>query len=140
MDNDTTTEVEQEPDSLATEVTDTESTTDDDTEADTFPREYVEQLRQENGRYRQRAQRADELAHRLHAEMVRATGRLADPADLEFDEDHLADPDKLTAAVDELLEAKPHLASRRPAGDIGQGQHGNGGGEFSLLGMLKERT
>ena len=35
-------------------------------EADTFSRDYVEKLRQENGKYRQRAQRADDLAHRLH--------------------------------------------------------------------------
>ena len=72
---------------------------------ETFPREVVEKLRQENGRYRQRAQQADTLARRLHLELVRATGRLADPSDLEFDEEHLDDPDALVAAVDELLAA-----------------------------------
>ncbi|KKB99604.1 hypothetical protein [Mycolicibacter arupensis] len=137
MDNDITTEPDEAVEQVDTEAPETSG---DEAAGDTFPREVVEKLRQESGKYRQRAQRADELAHRLHAELVRATGRLADPADLEFDEDHLADPDKLTAAVDELLAARPHLASRRPVGDIGQGQHGNGGGEFSLLGMLKERT
>jgi hypothetical protein len=40
-------------------------------------------------------------------------GQLADPTDLEFDEDHLDDPDALAAAVDDLLARKPHLASRR---------------------------
>ena len=30
-------------------------------------------------------------------------GQLADPTDLEFDEDHLDDPDALAAAVDDLL-------------------------------------
>ncbi len=59
---------------------------DTETEPETFPREVVEKLRQENGKYRQRAQRADDLARRLHTELVRATGRLADPSDLEFDE------------------------------------------------------
>ena len=118
---------------------------DPDPEADhddpeVFPREVVEKLRQENGRYRQRAQQADELAKRLHTELVRTTGRLADPTDLPFDEDHIADPDKLTAALDELLDAKPHLASRRPAGDIGQGNRGAASGNFSLLDMLKERA
>lgn len=93
----------------------------DETEPDTFPRSVVEELRYENGKYRQRAQRADDLARRLHAELVRATGRLADPSDLEFDEAHLDDADTLSAAVDELLARKPHLARRRPAGDIGQG-------------------
>jgi hypothetical protein len=37
-----------------------------------------------------------------------------------FDETHLDDRENLTAAVDELLQRKPHLASRRPTGDIGQ--------------------
>jgi len=128
----------------ATEVTDkaTESPVPDtpDDDAETFPREYVEKLRQENGRYRQRAGEADTLAERLHTELVRATGRLADPADLPFDADHLDDADALAAAVDELLAVKPHLASRRPVGDIGQGQRGPAAGSFSLLGMLKERT
>ncbi|UHJ55711.1 hypothetical protein LT337_00840 [Mycolicibacterium fortuitum] len=113
----------------------------DESDAETFPREYVEKLRQENGKYRQRAGEADALATRLHTELVRATGRLADPTDLPFDADHLADADKMIGAINELLEAKPHLATRRPTGDIGQGQRGPAsGGGFSLLGMLKERT
>lgn len=105
-----------------------------------FPRKVVEDLRQENGRYRQRAQKADTYAQRLHEQMVRATGKLADPTDLAFDEEHLDDPDKLVAAVDELLARKPHLATRRPAGDIGQGNRGGSSEPFSLLGLLKERT
>lgn len=111
-----------------------------ESDPDTFPRQVVEDLRQENGRYRQRAQKADTLAQRLHIELVRATGRLADPTDLAFDEAHLDDPDALTAAVDELLEQKPHLATRRPSGDIGQGRRGGSSEPFSLLQMLKERT
>lgn len=108
-----------------------------DTDAETFPREVVEKLRQENSRYRQRAQHADTLAARLHTELVRSTGRLADPSDLPFDEAHLDDPEALAAAVDELLAAKPHLANRRPVGDIGQGNRGGTGEPFSLLGRLK---
>ncbi len=92
-----------------------------ETEPDTFPREYVEQLRDENAKYRQRAGRADDLAKRLHTALVAATGRLADPTDLPFDESHLDDADALTAALDDLLTRKPHLASRRPTGDVGQG-------------------
>ena len=107
---------------------------------DMFPREVVEKLRQENGKYRQRAGQADELAKRLHTELVRATGRLADPTDLPFDPEHLDDPEKLTAAVDALLDAKPHLATRRPSGDIGQGQRGPASGSFSLLDTLKGLT
>ena len=117
----------------------TDGQPDDDT-AETFPRSVVEKLRQENGRYRQRAGQADAYAQRLHTELVRATGRLADPTDLAFDAEHLDDPEALTAAVDALLADKPHLASRRPAGDIGQGQRGTTSESFSLLGMLKDRT
>ena len=90
-------------------------------EGDTFPRDYVEKLRDENAKYRQRAQDRDDVAQRLHTALVAATGRLADAADLPFDEDHIVDPDKMIAAIDELLQAKPHLASRKPSGSIGQG-------------------
>lgn len=110
------------------------------TEGDTFPRAYVEELRQENGKYRQDArdagQRADALAQRLHTALVTALGKLADPTDLPFDEAHLEDPDALAAAVDDLLTRKPHLAARKVTGDIGQGAR-NGGESVSLLGMLR---
>lgn len=122
----------------ATEVDDAADTGDED--AETFPRSVVEKLRQENGKYRQRAAQADTYAERLHAELVRATGRLADPADLPFDAAHLDDAEALTAAVDALLADKPHLASRRPVGDIGQGNRGGSSETFSLLGALKSLT
>ena len=109
-------------------------------EPETFPRCYVEDLRQENGKYRQRAQRADELAHRLHTELVRVTGRLADPTDLEFDEKHLDDPDALVAAVDDLLTRKPHLASRRPVGEIGQGASPPVASSVDLAALLRQRA
>ena len=95
-----------------------------ETEEDTFPRKYVEELRDENARYRQRAGIADELAKRVHRLMVERTGRLADPDDLPFDETHLEDEQSLIAALDALLDSKPHLASRRPTGNIGQGASG----------------
>lgn len=109
-------------------------------EPDTFPRSYVEELRQENGKYRQRAQRADDLAHRLHKSLVASTGRLQDPEDLEFNEDHLDDPEALTAAVDDLLQAKPHLAPRRPRGDVGQGITSAPTDTVDLAGILRSRA
>ncbi|WP_205635013.1 hypothetical protein [Mycolicibacterium elephantis] len=115
-----------------------EATTEEPPE--TFPREVVEDLRKENGKYRQRAQQADALAQRLHTELVRATGRLADPTDLPFDEDHLGDADKMVAAIDELLDRKPHLATRRPVGDIGQGNRGGAPQPVSLLQILRDVT
>ncbi len=123
----------QEPDSLDAA---TDSDSESESEPDTFDRAYVEKLRQENGRYRQRAQRADNLAHRLHTALVEQTGKLADPTDLPFDEDHLDDADSLTAAIDELLTAKPHLAARRIAGDIGQGASKPSDG-VNLLNILR---
>ncbi len=108
-------------------------------EPDTFPREYVQNLRDESARYRQRARQADEMATRLHLELVRATGRLADPTDLPFEERHLEDVDILDAAIDGLLARKPHLASRRPSGDIGQGATAEPA-TVDLAGLLRARA
>ncbi|PRZ41912.1 hypothetical protein CLV47_10738 [Antricoccus suffuscus] len=90
-------------------------------DADTFPRDYVERLRAESAEHRVRAKRADDLAAKLHAARVAATGRLADPADLPYAEDLLDDDAALTAALDDLIASKPHLASRIPRGDVDQG-------------------
>lgn len=97
-----------------------DDTSTDDTD-EMFPRSVVEKLRKENAEARVKAKDRDDLAQRLHVALVAATGRLADPTDLEFDQTHLDDPDALTAAIDALVDRKPHLASRRPTGSIGQG-------------------
>ena len=78
-------------------------------------REVVEKLRQENGKYRRRAAKADTYAQRLHTELVRATGKLADPTDLPFNEDHLDDPDAMTAAINDQVGAGKHAAGREPS-------------------------
>lgn len=91
---------------------------------ETFSRAYVEKLRKENAKYRERAGKTDELAHRLHTALVAADGRLADPADLEFNEDHLDDPEALAAAVAELIERKPGLRAQKLRGDVGAGDRG----------------
>jgi hypothetical protein len=104
-----------------TEAPDEPDETPSDATEDTFPRTYVEELREESKAWRLKAQRSEQLAERLHTELVKATGRLADPTDLAFDESHLDNPAALAAAVDELLSKKPHLAARKPVGDIGQG-------------------
>ena len=108
-------------------------------EPETFPRKVVEDLRRENAKYRDRAKRADDLGERLQTQLVAATGRLADPTDLQYDEAHLDDEDALSAAVDELLSRKPHLASRRPSGDVGQGATGSGD-TVDLAGILRSRA
>ena len=142
-------EVEQETVDEETQ-SDTESVNDADTpseptaeesteEQDTFPREYVEKLRDENAKYRQRAQKADDLAHRLHNALTEATGRLQDASDLEYDESHLDDPEALETAISELLAKKPHLGSRKPAGHIGQGAS-NTTDTIDLAAMLRSRA
>lgn len=100
-----------------------ESGTNDD-EQDTFDRSYVEKLRKENAKYRDRAKHADDLAHRLHTALVAADGRLADPADLPYDESHLDDPEALTAAVTALVKSKPGLRAQQIRGDVGAGDRG----------------
>lgn len=108
-------------------------------EPETFPREYVDKLRKENADARVKAKRADALAARLHTALVAATGRLADPSDLPFDEAHLEDAGALTAAVDDLLARKPHLASRRPVGAIGQGATSSAS-SVDLAGILRQNA
>lgn len=114
-----------------------EATEGDHDDADTFPRDYVEKLRDENAKFRQRAQKSDELAHRLHRALVEADGRLQDPSDLEFTEEHLDDSEALTVALDDLLARKPHLAARKPSGSIGQGAVSQGTGNVDLAGLLR---
>lgn len=123
-------------DSTDTDATDGDS---DDGNADTFPRSYVERLRRENANYREQASNATRYAQRLHTELVRATGRLADPTDLPYDAEHLEDTAALSNAIDDLLARKPHLASRRPTGDIGQGANGTGS-PVDLAGLLRARA
>lgn len=108
-------------------------------EPDTFGRAYVEKLRDENAKYRQRAGRADELAQRLHTALVAATGRLADPTDLAFDSEHLESEEALAGAIDELLTRKAHLASRKPLGEIGQGAV-PASDTVDLAGLLRSRA
>ncbi|MGA4691905.1 hypothetical protein ACPCXD_16735 [Rhodococcus sp. AB351] len=130
--------IDAKPDQIAAEQdAGTEDT--DTTTQDTFPRAYVEELRRENANYRTRAQQADQLAQRLHTELVRQLGALQDPSDLPFDEAHLEDPEALRAAVDALLAQKPHLRSRRVSGDIGQGAT-QSAGSVDLLGLLRGRA
>lgn len=112
----------------------------DNEEPETFPLSYVKELRQEAAEHRVRAKRADELAAALWNARVAATGRMADPTDLPMPDD--ADPldvEVVGAAVDELLARKPHLASRRPKGTVGQGVTAPSG-EVDLAAMLRGRA
>lgn len=132
-------EVEQTEDVAPTTDTEPETT---ENEPETFPREYVQRLRDESAKYRQRAADRDDLAQRLHTALVAATGRLADPEDLPFDETHIDDeegPTSIAAAIEELLRRKPHLASRKPSGDVGQGPT-VGSETVDLAGLLRRNA
>jgi hypothetical protein len=124
-----TTGPEADPAEVTEEQTDDEHRDEDDEES--FPRAVVVKLRDENAKLRVRAQqtdehaeRADTLAKRLHTELVRSKGLLADPTDLVFDPSHLDDDDRLTADIESLVTAKPHLKARK-FGDVGQGRTGD---------------
>ncbi|MDN6658959.1 MAG: hypothetical protein L0L18_08095 [Acidipropionibacterium jensenii] len=93
-------------------------------EQDTFDRTYVEKLRKESAKYREKAKRTEALERRLHHALVAADGRLADPDDLPFDETHLDDPEALAAAVTALVKAKPGLKAQKFTGSIGAGDRG----------------
>ena len=112
--------------------------TKDDEQDDMFPRSYVEELRKENATYRERAKESEGLAARLHAALVALDGRLADPADLPFDQAHLDDPDALKAAVAELVERKPGLKARQVTGDVGAGNRGaSSGAPADLISLIR---
>lgn len=105
-----------------------ENSDESDTQQDTFDRSYVEKLRKENGDYRARAKTATErvadLEQRLHAALVQADGRLADPSDLPFDPSHLENPETLANAIADLISRKPGLKARQYGGDVGAGTRG----------------
>lgn len=102
-----------------------EETVSEEDSNETFDRKYVEKLRKESAKYRERAGKADELSQRLHAALVAADGRLADPSDLEFNETHLEDPEALAAAVADLIGRKPGLRAQQLGGDVGAGKRGS---------------
>jgi hypothetical protein len=104
-------------------------------EPKTYDADYVNGLKQEAIDNRHKA---TTLATRLHTELVRQTGRLADPTELGFDATHLDDPQALDAAISELLIRKPHYAARTPQGNVGQGTKDHGTPPGSLVATLKK--
>lgn len=113
---------------------------------DSFPRAYVERLRRENASYRERASRAQEALSRLQELTVaRSTrGILADPTDLAYDAESMEtdgwpDAEKIAEQARNLVERKPHLADRRPTGDIGQGAR-KSTDSVSLADILRSRA
>lgn len=91
--------------------------TTDDVNAPTYPLEYVKELRAEAAEHRTKA-KALQLA--LVNAWATVDGRLVDPSDLradlvEVNDDGTITLDAVTAAIDALVSAKPHLKRQRPA-------------------------
>lgn len=85
----------------------------------------IKKLRNEAANYRVKARETSErLTARetaLFDALVKLDGRLADSRDVEFNAEYLEEPDRLSAAISDILEAKPGLAARRYGGNIGAG-------------------
>lgn len=95
-------------------------------QAELFDADYVAKLRNEAAEHRVKAKRSDDLARQLVRALTKADGRLIDADDLAYDsayldDDGLVDVDKVTAAIDALVERKPHLAAQRPTSTLPQG-------------------
>ena len=116
-----TTSQAQEPVETIEEAQEPQADQEQDEQQQTFDRAYVEKLRKESANYRDKAKRAQELEQRLHNALVAKDGRLADPADLEFDPDHLDNPEALSNAISNLVAKKPGLRAQRLSGDVGAG-------------------
>jgi len=133
---------DQQPTDQDTPDRETEEPAEDDVSRETSEseepaeRSEVGKLRRESANYRTRLreseQRADELARELVAARIRESGRLADPTDLDPDPALLEDG-ALDAAIDDLLERKPHLKARS-FGDVGQ--HDRAASDGVSLGSL----
>lgn len=107
---------------------------------DTFDRKYVERLRAEAAKYRERAKGTDQLRQELWEARVQAHGGLEDPTDLPWSEGADTSPEAVEEAINALLERKPHLASRRPVGDAGQGAgRGVAAPQSDLLSIIRSR-
>lgn len=111
-------------------------------EPDTFPRAYVQQLREEAATSRVRAQQADALSTELLRVTVASVTApvLRDPADLPEGDylnpsTGLPDHDLIRQAAEAVAAERPHLA--RVRGDVGQGARPEADEGFSLAGTLR---
>ncbi|MCW2783471.1 MAG: hypothetical protein JWR35_3922 [Marmoricola sp.] len=112
----------------------------EENQPDVFPREYVEQLRQEAAEHRKRAEKVDSIRDALRAAVLeKGSGDvLHDPLpwdDAYDDENGLPSADLVRAAAEMLALEKPHLA--RVRGDAQQGFRGETNEAVDLAGMLR---
>lgn len=101
------------------------STTESEPRGDENSSDQLTEVRREAAGYRKRLRETETELQQVQSELfharVAATGKLADPSDMPVDVELLAGG--LDDAIDELLQAKPHLKARA-FGDIRQGERG----------------
>lgn len=101
------------------------STTESEPRGDENSSDQLAEVRREAAGYRKRLRETETELQQVQSELfharVAATGKLADPSDMPVDVELLAGG--LDDAIDELLQAKPHLKART-FGDIRQGERG----------------
>lgn len=113
-------------------------------EPETYSAEYVKELRAEAAERRVKAKRVDSANERLVNAYAAQDGRLVNPAELTYseallDDDGLVDPDKVSAAIGELVAAKPYLANQRPPQPIAQGVREDVPDQPGLFSLLRDR-
>jgi hypothetical protein len=116
----------------------------DVSEPETYSADYVKELRAEAAERRVKAKRVDVANERLASAYAAKDGRLVDASELTFsdamlDDDGLVDPAKVSEAIDELLAAKPYLASQRPQQPIAQGVREDVPDQPGLFSLLRDR-
>lgn len=106
-------------------------------------RSLVTKLRKEAGDTRKKLRdaeaRGEEYAAELWRYRVSETGLLADPDDLPYDPEALADPDRIKELAEDLVARKPHMRSTRITRRAGQGEGEETTG-VSLSSMLRARA
>lgn len=112
---------------------------------ETFSADYVRDLREEAAAHRVKAKRVDDANARLVAAYATADGRLVDVEALTMsddilDDDGLVDPAKVTAAIADLIAAKPYLASRKPTTPLPQGVREDVPTMPGLFDLIRERA
>lgn len=114
---------------------------DDQGEDDTFPRSYVQRLRERSNGYRlQLRERESDVAalqRQLFAERLQRLDLVVDVDAVAFDPALLDEPNALQEHVEQLLDAKPYLRKRKVSGNIGQHSNTSDKGGFSLLDAMR---
>lgn len=124
---------------------DASATAEATSEPETYSADYVRELRAESAERRIKAKRVDEANARLARAYAQQDGRLVEPGELGYgdhllDDDGLVDLTKVTAAIDELLQSKPYLATQRPLQPIAQGVRQDIPEQPSLFALLRQRV